>query len=551
MQKVLTAQQMREIDYETVIKLRVTERQLMELAGKEACNILLEKLAPQTNSLGEKTFLVVCGKGNNGGDGIVLARHLINAGATVDLIYLCEESQLRQDGAATLKSLKLYLGYTNRLRIFEGDENIPGLIAEKKYDVIIDAILGTGYKKTDHPKGQRRGGGNSAELPYLAPESFSEAAISPVELMNELKPALTPVIRDAIRFINSKRQREQAFVVSLDISSGLDGTTGAVSEAAVEADLTIALAFLKTGFFFGEGKRHSGEVAVADISIPKFLAGEPHCNLVDGQFARSVRPTRSRESSKVDNGKVLIVAGSQSAESSMIGAAILSAAAAVKAGAGYVCVAVPPEAFAVIHAAVPEAVVIAQTENTILEKLIWANAVLIGPGLGRSVEAQALAAKLITHPKFAEKKSVIDADALYAVAELGLLPQLNLPHAVATPHLGEFARLTGAHKSDIDADRLYYAETFTKEFKLGLLLKGPSTLVLSQGKTYISANGTAALATAGTGDVLSGIIVSLAAQGLSIDVAAACGAYLHGLAGQHAAEKVPSPSATDVLRAFT
>ncbi|MFQ3599591.1 MAG: NAD(P)H-hydrate epimerase, partial [Chloroherpetonaceae bacterium] len=141
---ILTAQEMREVDYDAVVKLRITERQLMELAGKESCNILLEKFS----SLVGKSVLVLCGKGNNGGDGIVLARHLINHGAQVDLAYLCKTDLLKQDGAASLKILTQYVAYTDSFRIFEADEFLPEVIYSKRYDLIIDAILGTGYKRT-------------------------------------------------------------------------------------------------------------------------------------------------------------------------------------------------------------------------------------------------------------------------------------------------------------------------------------------------------------------------------------------------------------------
>jgi len=543
---ILTAQEMREVDYDAVIKLRITEKQLMELAGKESCNILLEKFS----SLVGKSVLVLCGKGNNGGDGIVLARHLINHGAQVDLAYLCKTDLLKQDGAASLKILTQYVAYTDSFRIFEADEFLPEVIYTKRYDLIVDAILGTGYKRTDHPKGIKRREGNNPYLPSISEEQLSEPEKQSFELASELRPSLSPLIQEAVSLINHKKHHYGAYVVALDSPTGLDCTTGETETPCVEADLTISLAFLKSGFFFGKGREVCGEIRVADISIPHFLVKPDAMRLVDEAFVSVHLPVRQKQSAKHLNGKVLIVAGHQSEESSMMGALLLSLRAALKCGAGYICAAVPPSAFNLVHSVVPEAILIAQTESEILEKIEWADSVLIGCGLGRTPERQAFIAKLLTSPLLAQKKLVLDADALYAIAELGLLAQLHLEHALLTPHLGEFSRLIQTSVKEIDSDRLFYAKAFVSEFRLGLLLKGAPTLIASNGKLYLNNTGTEALATAGTGDVLAGMIASLAAQGLSLDVASALAAYLHGVAGQKAAETTHNPSATDVLDAL-
>ncbi|MGQ9806460.1 MAG: NAD(P)H-hydrate dehydratase [Chlorobiales bacterium] len=546
MSPVLTAQEMREVDYDAVIKLRITEKQLMELAGKESCNILLEKFS----SLVGKSVLVLCGKGNNGGDGIVLARHLINHGAKVDLAYLCKTDLLKQDGAASLKILTQYVAYTDSFRIFEADEFLPEVIYTKHYDLIIDAILGTGYKRTDHPKGIKRREANNPYLPNISEERLAESEKQPFELATELRPSLSPLIQEAVSLINHKKHHYGAFVVALDSPTGLDCTTGEAETPCVEADLTIALAFLKSGFFFRKGREVCGEIRVADISIPHFLVKRDAMWLVDEEFVSAHLPVRAKQSAKHLNGKVLIVAGHQSEAGSMMGALLLSLRAALKCGAGYICAAVPPSAFNLVHSLIPEAVLIAQNESDILEKIEWADAVLIGCGLGRTLERQAFIAKLLTSPLLAEKKLVLDADALYAIAELGLLSELRLQHAVLTPHLGEFSRLIQTPAQTIDTDRLYYAQEFVAEYGLGLLLKGAPTLVVSNANRYLCNTGTEALATAGTGDLLAGMITSFAAQGLSLDVASALSAYLHGVAGQNANKTIHNPSAGDILDAL-
>lgn len=543
---ILTAQEMREVDYDAVIKLRITEKQLMELAGKESCNILLEKFS----SLVGKSVLVLCGKGNNGGDGIVLARHLINHGAQVDLAYLCKTDLLKQDGAASLKILTQYVSYTDSFRIFEADEFLPEVIYTKRYDLIVDAILGTGYKRTDHPKGIKRREANNPYLPNISEEQLSEPEKQAFELATELRPSLSPLIQEAVSLINHKKHHYGSFVVALDSPTGLDCTTGEAETPCVEADLTIALAFLKSGFFFGRGREVCGEIRVADISIPSFLVKPDAMRLIDDDFVSAHLPVRAKQSAKHLNGKVLIVAGNQNEEASMMGALLLSLRAALKCGAGYICAAVPPSTFNLVHSLVPEAILIAQTESAILEKIEWADAVLIGCGFGRTPERQAFIAKLLTSPLLAQKKLVLDADALYAISELDLLAQLNLHHAILTPHLGEFSRLIQTPVRSIDADRLFYAKSFVEEFGIGLLLKGAPTLIASKGNLYLSDTGTEALATAGTGDVLAGMITSFAAQGLPLNIAAAISAHLHGIAGRKASETIHNPSAGDVLDAL-
>ncbi|ACF13902.1 carbohydrate kinase, YjeF related protein [Chloroherpeton thalassium ATCC 35110] len=532
MQSVLTAEEMREADYESVIKLRVTERQLMELAGKEACNILLEKFADADGKLAGKRFLIVSGKGNNGGDGIVLARHLINAGATVDLIHLCEESQLKPDGAATLKTLKQYLIHTDKIRVFEADEFFPEVVLKTRYDFAVDAVLGTGYRSAKQPK------------------SLTQTGVEPPQKFEaEPRPALSEVIKNAVLFINAKK-KEGAYVVALDMPTGTDGTSGAVPDVAVEADLTITLAFLKTGLFLGEGRRHAGEIALADISIPDFLAKPSACKLTDENFVRRILPERAAGSAKHQNGKVLIVAGSQGAAQSMMGAAIMSVRAALASGAGYVCAAVPESAFNLMHQAAPEAILISQDMTQIAEKIEWADAVAVGCGLGRSPEQMNFAAKLLSLPALQKKKTIIDADALFAIAELSLLDSLQLSDAILTPHVKELERLIRISAQEIESERLFYVKEFAKRYAFGLLLKGSPTLIAANEKLFLCNSGTAALATAGTGDVLSGLIVSFAAQGLSTADAAAAAAYIHGLAGSFAGKSVNRISATDVINSL-
>ncbi len=509
---VLTSEEMRQLDYETIIKLRVSERQLMELAGKESYNIILKEYGKSGKCIQGKRFLVISGKGNNGGDGIVLTRHLINGGAHVDLAYLCLESQLKDDGLATLKSLKQYLTHTDRLRIIETDEAIPSIIEQASYDFIVDAILGTGYTNPDNGR-------------------------------------IKSPIREAIAFINQKKSGPSTQVIAIDTPSGLDCTSGQVADIAVKADLTISLGFLNTGLFLEDGRNHSGKIALADISIPSFLINPSHAKLIDDEFVRQSLPKRTDQSAKHENGKVLIIAGNQTRKNSMMGAAILSAKAAIVSGAGYVCASIPQNAFNMFHMAVPEAIIIDQSIHELEEKLHWADSVLIGPGFGRTDERQAFIVELLNQPALKQKKIVLDADALFALSELDSWPILN--HAILTPHLKEFERLSHVCADDIRLNRLKHVREFSKKYAATVLLKGAPTLVGNSQSLYFSDSGTEALATAGTGDVLSGIIAAFVAQGLDILEAGAIGAYIHGKAGQHSPDAKNRTSAMSVLAALS
>lgn len=510
MRAILTAKEMRELDYETVIKLRVTERQLMELAGHESFKYIREFALKAHNPIEQAKALVVSGKGNNGGDGIVITRHLINAGATVDLVHLCLESELREDGLATLKSLKQYLRHTDRLRIFEADDQIPPLLEDIHYDFIVDAMLGTGYAPS--PKGK-----------------------------------LKSPIRESIEFINQKRALDNSYIIAIDTPSGLDCTSGKVMDIAVEADLTISLGFLNTGLFLEDGRVHCGKIELADISIPSFLVQPHHGRLIDENFVKTALPKRNPESAKHENGKVLLIAGHQTEKESMMGAALLSIQAAIAAGTGYVCASVPSSAFNTLHLTTPEAIIINQELDAIKEKVAWADAIAIGPGLGRTPQRQKFILDILNLPELASKKVVLDADALFALAQENHISTIHLNNAILTPHLKEFERLTKKSMSEICSNRIEAVREFASTYNTTLVLKGAPTLIASPKTLFVSDSGSEALATAGTGDVLTGIVVALSAKGLSNDRAAAIGAFIHGYAGNNSGKNANATSALNVV----
>lgn len=495
MQPVLTAREMQNADKAAIEKLHIGETRLMELAGRECVRVILETTGRK--ELEDTVFLIVCGKGNNGGDGFVVARHILNLGASVDLVLLYPEGTLRGINREGLDILRVYEDFLDKLRIFSSYEEALPYVAETAYDVLVDAMTGTGLRL-------------SAENEKL-PEPLSLG----IELLNTLN------------------ERSQAITVSIDIPSGLDATTGFSSETAIKADKTVAMAFLKTGFFLNDGPGLCGETVIAEISLPRFLAEPANCLLADKEFAAEHFLLREPSSAKHTNGKVLIVAGSSANDSSMLGAAILSAKAAVKTGAGYVCVSMPTEHAGAMHAAVPEAVVIGREISAILEKAEWADTVLVGCGLGREEKTTGFISELLSSEVLAEKKLILDADALFALSRTGLLRDIEKCRQVLlTPHHGELSRLCGLSADEIAANPIETARNFARSHGLNLLLKGnPTVIAGAEGPLLLNTSGTEALATAGSGDVLSGMIAAIAAKGVDLFNAAATAAWFHGRAG--------------------
>ncbi|MBM3163141.1 MAG: NAD(P)H-hydrate dehydratase [Chlorobi bacterium] len=512
---VVTAAEMAAADRAAIEQLRIGEIRLMELAGARSADIISDIL--ERNNVAGCTFLAVCGKGNNGGDGLVLARHLLNQGASVDVVLLYPDEALSPVNRNALEILDIYRDrHAAPLRMFHGISEVPPFVMESVYDALIDAVLGTGLK------------------------------------IGEPGQALHAPVREGIELLEHIRRRNGTPLIALDVPSGLDATSGFAADPAVTADSTVTMAFLKTGFFFNEGPRHSGEVRRAEISIPEFLIAPSACRLIDQEYASGRFILREPSGAKHLNGKVLVIAGSLSSHASMLGAAIMSVKAALKAGAGYVCASVPIGLADVMHAHAPEAVVIAQEKELVLEKARWADCVLLGCGLGREPDNIAFMRELLGITGITAGKLVLDADALYAISGTNILEEsLDPVHILLTPHYGEFSRLSGIAVEDISADPLSAAAAFARKHRVNLLLKGhPTVLAGAGGELMINDSGTEALSTAGSGDVLAGMTAALAAKGVPVLEAGAAAAWFHGRAGDLANEIASLVCAGDILDAI-
>ncbi len=491
--RIVTAEEMKALDRKAMEDFGLAGLVLMENAGVRVVDLIRRVMG----GVQGKDVTIFIGKGNNGGDGLVIARHLLNMGAEVKVLSVVNVSEISGDAAANLDiwrkmGQKVYA-------VHQGDGINIVKLALMKTDLVVDAIYGTGFH------GKMRG-----------------AAGSVIGVIN-----------------NSGKP-----VIAVDIPSGLEAGTGRINGPCVRARYTAALGLPKLGLYLEPGAGYTGEITVADISLPAVLIDReaPPRYLLSARRVRKWLPERPSPAHKGNFGRVLIIAGSRG----MTGAAGLSATAALRSGAGLVTAAVPETLHDIMEVKLTEAMTVPLPDTgsgalsgealpRILSLLENMDALAIGPGLSQTPETVTLVRELLPAIKI---PFVLDADALNALAgQTGILGSLHAP-AVITPHPGEMARLMEVTSGDIQADRVGNAVKATADWNVVTLLKGARTVVATpEGTVYINPTGNPGMASGGSGDVLTGIIASLIAQGLQPGRAAAAGAYLHGLAGDMAAKE--------------
>ncbi len=498
---------MRAVDRWAIDQQGVPSLELMERAGSAVVRTL-ERLHP------DGPVTVVCGKGNNGGDGLVVGRLLRDAGRPVGVVSVAPPEQLQGDARANLERLPgdppvrpdgEPWGASGESGQASGWEGAP----------IVDALLGTGFE------GAPRG-----------------------------------AVKEAIAAIN----RAHASVISVDVPSGVDASSGVVAGEAVRATATVSFHAGKPGLWIAPGKHHAGEVETVDIGIPRGAPMEASIGLITSALLEEL-PRRDVSWTKFRSGAVLVLGGSRG----LSGAPAMAARAAMRAGAGYVTAFVPESLQAPLSAAgTPELMTRGLPEDdaggltdagaqTVLAAAArgGALAVALGPGLGRGEGAVALARSLARE---LAAPLVLDADGLNAHA--GRLEELagRAASTVLTPHAGELARLLGCDSEEIERERLAHVRAAAERSQAVVLLKGDDTLVADPaGRVAVSPGATPALATAGTGDVLTGVLAALLAQGLEPFTAAAAGVLLHARAGIEAARRlgvVEGVIASDVIEAL-
>jgi NAD(P)H-hydrate epimerase len=480
MQLVFSRDQMRTFDRLASEKLGLPSVVLMENAGRGAVDALLEELGQSARRV---RAVIVCGAGNNGGDGYVVARRLALLGAEVEIWSAVSKDRLRGDAAINQRAAELSLGAARSLDDATLDDFARALA---RADVAVDALFGTGLER-------------------------------PIE----------GTLRSIIERLNAAPTRR----VALDLPSGLDANTGSIHGVCVRADATITFAGHKLGLLTPSGAEHAGRLHVADIGVDARAVAEcgHSARFADDEAARAVLKPRPVMTHKSHSGRVLVLAGSPG----KVGAALLVAEGALRGGAGLVTLAGVPALSDALDRRVLEAMTArldpAGVEASLSPLLEATDVVATGPGLGFDEHANAIVQRVVIEH---DGVVVVDADAIsHFKGAPERLARARGPR-ILTPHSGELARLLSCTAAEIEADRFAALARAVELTRCIVLLKGPHTLVGAPGELpVIGRRGSAALATGGSGDVLGGIIASLCCE-LAPFEAAWCGAYLHALSGE-------------------
>ncbi len=480
MKYLVNSREMKRYDTNTISRFHMPGLLLMERAALA----FAEEAKKESGCLAR--VLVVCGTGNNGGDGLAIARLLLLEGIKTDIVLVGNPGKATEENLRQQEILNAY-----------GFAILQEIPKDTHYTMVIDAVFGVGLSRNIE--------GSYAAL---------------IESMNRLS----------------------ARKLAVDIASGVSADTGAVYGTAFRADKTVTFAYAKVGMLLWPGNEYSGQVIVRDIGITaESRLGETPAvaALEDEDF--SMLPVRKSHSNKGSFGRLLIIAGGIN----MAGAAILSAKAAYAAGCGLVRVLTPEENRIILQCSVPEAILTTYTGNTpgdsvVCEALRWANGTVLGPGLGTTDGARLLVKNVCAmHRADPSVPLVLDADALNVLAANEEWMKGLGENVIFTPHLGEMSRLSGISIAGLQADLPGAAAAFAEKNGVVCVLKDErSVTAVPGGQTYLNCSGNHGMATAGSGDVLSGVIGSLLVQGLPAALAAPLSVYLHGRAGDFAAQEI-------------
>lgn len=471
MEYILTSHEMKQLDLITIEEIGVPSAVLMEKAALGVIKAL-------NNSIpSPERILIVCGTGNNGGDGIAIGRMLTLEGKQVRIVLIGDENQATVETKRQIAIAKKY-----NVKIYSTFDN-------SEYNVIIDALFGIGVSR---------------------------------EIEGSYK--------EVIHYINEAK----GFKVAVDIPSGISADTGKVMGSAVKADLTVAIAYKKLGHVLYPGASYCNKIIVCDIGV----YGADKINAVVSYTQKDLirLPKRVAYSNKGTYGKALIIAGSVN----MAGAAYLAAYAAYKIGCGLVRIVTPQENREILQSLLPEAILSTyQTENPDLQMIedaiSWADVINIGPGIGKSETSKRIL-KLVLQKR--NCPLVIDADAINLMAMHQELWNETMKDVVMTPHLKEMSGICQTKIAKIKDNLIQTATKLASMHKLVCVLKDTRTIVAGDNQIYINQSGNNGMAKAGSGDILSGIITGLLAQHMETFEGAVLGVYIHGLSGDKAAQKM-------------
>ena len=499
---IVTMAEMRKLEARADQEYGLTSHILMENAGKSAADILVTHIN-RTRSMAELEFLVLVGPGNNGGDGLVMARHLKKWGGRVSL-YRWKEQRLTIDDEDVDEQ--------DTEKMLEGKLQLAGFV--------LDALLGTGVSRP-------------------LPESM----------------------RSLLARVRQERETREALrVVAIDLPTGMNTDTGEVDPGTIPADITITLACPKQGFFFFPGREYIGTLYVGEIGLPAELEAHLSSEMLTGKLVKKLLPKRPLESNKGTFGKVMLFCGSPPYP----GSAFLAASGAGRVGAGLITLAVTKKMLPIYAGAFHEATFVLlpeedaesfQRSSALLDHLEGYSSLLIGPGLGQSASTREAILQILeqlrTMPDERRPSLVIDADGLNNLSAMERWWTLLPSGTVITPHPGEMGRLcNGLKVSGGNVDRLELARSKAKEWQVTLVLKGACTIIAEpDGRTRINWLANPALATAGTGDVLAGLVVGLLAQHVDPFEAASAAVYLHAAAAELVSKEIGNTGllASDLL----
>jgi len=502
--KVVSGQDMQLMDRLAIGEFGIPGLTLMENAGRACADAICEAFGPGAG----KRALVVAGKGNNGGDGYVIARLLKERGWDAPVLLLAAPTGITGDAGANLALLD-----QGSVILAPVGGELPATLF-RETTLIVDALLGTG-----------------------------------------IKSEVTGVFRDAIELINGSGRP----VVAVDIPSGVDAGSGRVLGVAVRADLTVSFALAKLGNVLYPGSELCGRLVVADIGMPPQVVAEAHgCEFVDFACARRLFRPRGVLAHKGSAGHCLVIAGSLGKS----GAAFMAANSALRTGAGLVTLAVPAALNPILEVKTTEVMTLpvgnqgaghlqAGAAAALLREASTRDALALGPGIGGAPSTAYLVHSLVAS---LPGPLVLDADGLNAVAAAPeVLQQRRGRVTVLTPHPGEMARLTGLSVAEVEADRIGTAREFAQRFQVHLILKGARSIIAApDGSISINGSGNQGMASGGMGDVLTGVVVSLLGQGYPPFEACQLGAFVHGLAADLllGEQGTQGMSATDVQEAL-
>lgn len=530
MDRILTGLGMKSVDTYTIQKVGIPSMVLMERAALEVSRFIKEKISRT------QRVLCICGTGNNGADAVAVARQLVCEGYSADIVIIGDETKASEE-FLTQKNIAIACGVYFLHTVTSEDSGAYNDLynaLQDVYDLIVDGIFGIGLSRN-------------------------------IE-------GVTKSIIQSIVHISKDRMtgNRKLVVVAVDIPSGLNSTTGEVMGDAIIADYTITFGARKAGMYLYMGKDICGQVKVCDIGFPE-LAFEnaldelQYYHVVENDDVAKHLPRKSH-SNKGSYGKVLIVAGSKG----MYGAAYLAATAAFRMGAGLVRIVTHKENRELIYKMLPEVMIDTYESIDDLEKLDldsaikWADSVLIGPGIGIEEAAKELTRRTLSVAKTLDKYLIVDADGLNIISKDDSLKESLYNKVIITPHIGEASRLMNRESSHIAKDIVKAARDYSNEYNVNVVLKDSTSVILGiesfdnkcNNRAYVNTTGNAGMATAGSGDVLAGIIAGAVAGGLdkelvseNITKAIAIAVYIHGLAGDLAAKEKGQTSmvATDIL----